>query len=480
VKLLLPDLFGRRKINELALQIKAIETYFAPALTATLSSTVFGNMANTAPPIYPNITTTNASNSYINSDHVYSVVNKIAETTSLIPFYVYYETNEKYLRRLKGITNRLFYTNKGLYDIAVTQLKALEDAPETDPLNKLLLMPNAYQSQQEFFLAAFCYYLLAGECFIYKFRPGAGANSTAVTELHILAPSNIIVHVSRDYPQKITSYELTHNGNTILNNIPPDDIIHIKKFHPDNTLGYDAITNYARFRGLSPLVPASKVIARLDAATDASVRQLQNGGVPGIVYDEDNGEITPEALGIHKQAFYSYLTSPNNKGLPWFTAGANWKYLQIGSKLADMELIELQNMDFKRLCNIYKVSTILFNSDVAATESNVKEMVKQMYTSVCLPLAYTFRDKFNAGLAKEMAPDKKKRFIDVDVSGITELQDDFLQLANVLAALPITPTGNEMRGMFKFDAIDNENMNIPLVKQGYSLIDELSFAAPIV
>jgi len=481
VKLLLPDLFGRRKINELALQIKAIETYFAPALTATLSSTVFGNMANTAPPIYPNITTTNASNSYINSDHVYSVVNKIAETTSLIPFYVYYETNEKYLRRLKGITNRLFYTNKGLYDIAITQLKALEDAPQTDPLNKLLLMPNAYQSQQEFFLAAFCYYLLAGECFIYKFRPGAGANSTAVTELHILAPSNIIVHVSRDYPQKITSYELTHNGNTILNNIPPDDIIHIKKFHPDNTLGYDAITNYARFRGLSPLVPASKVIARLTSADDAAVSQLQNGGLPGIVYDKTigNEEISQESLDLMRQRFFSYIRNTGNKGAPFFSAGEKG-YLPIGLKLADMELVELQNMDFKRLCNIYKVSTILFNSDVAATESNVKEMVKQMYTSVCLPLAYTFRDKFNAGLTKEMAPDKKKRFIDVDVSGITELQDDFLQLANVLAALPITPTGNEMRGMFKFDAIDNENMNIPLVKQGYSLIDELSFAAPIV
>jgi len=180
-----------------------------------------------------------------------------------------------------------------------------------------------------------------------------------------------------------------------------------------------------------------------------------------------------------RQRFFSYIRNTGNKGAPFFSAGEKG-YLPIGLKLADMELVELQNMDFKRLCNIYKVSTILFNSDVAATESNVKEMVKQMYTSVCLPLAYTFRDKFNAELSKEMSPDKKKRFIDVDVSGITELQDDFLQLANVLAALPITPTGNEMRGMFKFDAIDNENMNIPLVKQGYSLIDELSFAAPIV
>src|SRR3982751_5842846 len=102
-------------------------------------------------------------------------------------------------------------------------------------------------------------------------------------------------------------------------------------------------------------------------------------------------------------------------------------------------------------------------------------MVKQMYTNVCLPLAYTFRDKFNSALVNETSSsDKKKRFIDVDISGITELQDDYQQLANVLAALPITPTGNEMRELFKWDRIENPMMDVPLVKAGYSLIDDLA------
>jgi len=475
VKISFPDLFNTRKVLALEQQFKAIQNFWNPVITANLSATVFGNMANNAPPIYPNTTSSNASNYYIDNDAVYSVVNKIAETTSLIPFYVYYETNDKALRKLKGATQRLFYTNKGLYDIAMLQVKALEDAPESDPLNKLLMSPNLYQSQQEFFLAAFCYYLLAGECFIFKFR---GVND--VTELHILPPANVIVHVSREYPQVITSYELTLQGNS-YKNIPPGDMIHVRKFHPDHTYGYDAISNYARFRGLSPLVPATKVLTRLVSADDAAVSQLQNGGLPGIVYDRSigNEEVSQESLDLMRQRFFSYTRNSANKGAPFFAAGEKG-YVPIGLPLADLEVMELQNMDFKRLCNIYKVSTILFNSDVAATESNVKEMVKQMYTSVCLPLAYTFRDKFNAELSKEVSPDKKRRFIDVDVSGITELQDDFLQLANVLAALPITPTGNEIRGLFKWDAIENDNMNIPLVKQGYSLIDELSFPMPDV
>ncbi len=475
----LPDLFGKRKINALEQQLKAITNIFSPPLTALLSEQVWGKQ-NTAVPIYPDWTTHAAASAYIGMDQVYSVVNKIAETTSLIPMYVYYQKDEKAMRRLNAITSRLFYTSKGLYDILLTQVKALEDAQDNDPLVKLLEYPNPGQSEQEFNLAGLCYYLLNGECIIYKYRPDIGANGGRITELYVLPPSNVIVHVTREYPQTITGYEYVVGGQSFSKLIPPGDIMHLKTFNPDCGHGYDFVNKYSQFRGLSPLLPAQKLLTRLRAADDAAVGQLQNGGLPGIVYDETvgNEEISQEALDLMRQHFFTYIRKPENKGAPFFSAGKKG-YIQTGLKLADMELVALQNMDFKRLCNIYKVSTILFNSDVAATESNVKEMVKQMYTSVCLPLAYTFRDKFNSDLAGEYWGDKRKRYIDVDVSGITELQDDYQSLANVLAALPITPTGNEMRSLFKWDRIDNELMDQPLVKQGYSLVDELSFAAPV-
>ena len=480
MKILLPDLFGKRKITGLELQLKAIQNIFSPALTAMLSEQVWGRGAIN-PPIYPDHTAASAANNYINNDQVYAVVNKIAETTSLIPFYTYYQKDERKAAKLRTLTSRQFYSSKGIYDIMLMQAKALDEAPETDPLAELLAKPNPYQSQQEFFLAAFCYYLLCGEVFIYKYRPDMGGSAGAVIELHILPPSNVILHISRDYPQSVTSYEFIVGGKSIYKSIPPDDIIQIKKFNPENSYGYDATSNYSRFRGLSPLVPARKLLTRLTSADDASVSQLQNGGLPGIVYDKTlgNEEVSQDSLDLMRQHFFSYIRKAENKGAPFFSAGEKG-YIPIGLKLADMELSGLQNMDFKRLCNIYGgISTILFNSEAAATESNVKEMIKQMYTNICLPLAYTFRDKFNSELvAVSNWPDKRKRFVDVDISGITELQDDYQQLANVLAALPITPTGNEMRELFKWDAIDNENMNLPLVKQGYSLIDELSFSMP--
>jgi len=480
VKNWLPALYSKRTLKQIEdksgeLQIKAIQNIFQPALTAMLSEQVWGRGYNTNPAIYPDWTTTAATNAYINQDQVFSVINKIAETTSLIPFYVYYQKDEKAMRKLAALSNRQFYSTKGIFDIMLMQMKALEDAPENDTVLKLLNSPNPVQSQQEFFLACFCYYLLCGECFIYKFRGTNGANTGRVTELHVLAPSNIILHVSKEYPQAVTGYDFVIGTETIYKSIPVSDIIHIKKFNPDSTLGYDFQANYSRWRGLSPLVPAKKLLTRLTGADDAAVAQLQNGGLPGILYEDYPGseEITQEALDNQKKAFNGYLRQMDNRGSLFFSATKKG-YIPIGLKAADMEVIALQNIDFKRLCNIYKISTILFNSEVAATESNVKEMVKQMYTNVCLPLAYTFRDKFNSELVTENWGDKRKRFIDVDISGITELQDDYQQLANVISALPITPTGNEMRELFKWDRIENPMMDIPLVKAGYSLIDDLA------
>ena len=473
-----PDLFGSAKIRALEIQLKAIETFIAPQLTATLSAQVFGR-GGFSPPIYPDWSVTQAANNYVNQDQVYAVINKIAETTSLIPFYVYYVKEEKRLRELYTLTTRIFYTNKGLFDILMLRRKALMDAPEADPLVMLLTKPNQFQSQQEFFLSLFCYYLLYGECFIYKYRPDMGANSGRITELYSLSPGSLVVHVTQDYPQSVTGYEFVVNGVSIYKQIPPEDIIHIKKFNPETTSGFNMLNNYARFRGLSPLVPVRKLLTRLTASDDVSVAQLQNGGIPGIVYDAGNEDAEITALHQMKNDFYRYVKSADNKGVPLFTSGKDWKFLQMGLKLTDMEVIKLQEMDFKRLCNIYKISTILFNSEAAATESNVKEMVKQMYTNVCLPLAYTFRDKFNSELVNEIVVDNNRRYIDVDISGITELQDDYKQIATLLADLPITPTGNEMRELFKWDKIENELMDIPLIKSGYDTIDSLTIPMPI-
>lgn len=470
-------LFKNKKIIQLEQQMAEVvqSKKSLQSQVSTLQSIINVNLGvqfiNDNISIYPTFTTSDQVQKYLTSDHVYSVINKIAETTSLIPFYTYYEVaDKKSMRNYEIITNRQFYTSKGIFDIRLMQIKALVDAPDTDPLEMLMETPNPFQSKCDFFLGLYTYYLLNGEAFVYKVRLDGGANTGKIKEMYLLPPDNVVIRVTRNYPYTITGYDFIVNGQTVFRNIPITDIIHLKKFRPARS--FDGL----ELRGFSPLATASKLLSVLDSGDDAAVKQLQNGGTPGILFDETiaNEEVEQSNLDAARNHLYSFITNPDNKMIPYYSAGRKG-YIPLGLKLADLDVINLQKYDFKRLCNLYKISDVLFNSDAASTESNVREMIKQMYTNACLPLAYVVRDKLNKELAIEFQD--KQRYLDIDISMITELQDDMQQLANVLAALPVTPTGNEMRSLFKFDRIEGiAEMDKPLVKQGYSLIDELSIA----
>lgn len=458
-------LFQSKKIQQLQQQVKALQSLNNQKLTAEINA-AFMQRFDTVN-YYPDWDTATITNKYATSDQVYAVINKIAETSSLIPQYVYINTDKKALTKLKTLTSRQFYSTKGVFDIILQQVKALEDAPENDLLYKLLESPNAYQSKTEFLTAAYIYYLLNGECFIYLNRIEDGNNKGKVGEMHILPPANVTIHITKDYPQTVTGYDFVVNGQKLLGNIRPEDIIHWKRFNPCISL------NGTHLRGLSPLRPGSMPVNRLEEADNRSMNQLKNGAVPGIVYDKSfNGdELEQTTFDNQKKKFYDFISNPSNQGAPFFV-GSEKGYLPIGLSAADLKLIELQNIDFKRLCNIYKVSTILFNSDASSTESNVKEMIKQMYTSACLPMVYSLRDKMNAALSPAFSD--KPRYINADISGITELQEDIKKMVETIAAMPVTLSGNEQRALLNYDAIDEDWMNKPLIKSGYAFYDDIN------
>lgn len=473
------NIFRNKRVDKLEQEIKALLTTNQQLQTINQQFQTYvqrniallgNNFINDSIAKYPDWGITDFTNKYVDSDAVYSVVNKIAETSALIPIYPYLQVKDKELKQLKALTQRQFYTNKGLWDIKMIQLKALIDAPDNDDLNALLETPNPLQSKNEFNLAAFCYWLLNGECFIYKYRVDAGANQGKVKELHIWPPDCVILNVTRTYPQKIVSYTYTFNGQRILENVPVTDVIHWKRFNP--TANFDSY----ELRGLSPLKALTRTLTRLDEADTRSLSLMKNGGTPGIVYAEDieNSEIGQPEFDAQRKSYYDFKMNPENVGADYWTAGKKG-YISTGLNMADLKLLEAQKVDFKRLCNAYKISDIVFNNDAAATESNVKEQVKQMYTNACLPMVYSYRDKLNKELAPEFDNNKdQKHFIDADISSISELQDDMLALANILGAMPITPTGNEMRSLFKFDAIEDALMDQPLVKSGYTLLSDIS------
>lgn len=361
--------------------------------------------------VFPNYSVTENAERYCTTDDIYSIVKLLATTAASIPIYNYIKTGSK-----------------------------LDDAPEGNPLSLLLDEPFAGMSTFESFYAIYATRLVQGECILYKERPEMGPNKGKVVRLHYLQPQSVNIVVSDTWPRKIVSYEYAPDGRIVMDNIPPEDIIHMRYFNPKVSFTGNEL------RGLSPLAVLSKRLTRVDSNNDVSTAQLQNGGVPGIVFDKTPG-VTLPALDVRKKNFYKYLTESSNKGAPYFT-GNDLGYIELGLKLVDLQVAELGMIDFKKLCNAYGVSARLFNNDGTGSENSDQGARVGLYTNAVIPEVKAVVDCLNRGLVPEFKDAKYK--LNYDTSDISELQDNYKEIVLWLEkAWWLTP--NEKREMMKYD-----------------------------
>lgn len=391
--------------------------------------------------------------SYVEIDDVYSIISLLAETAARIPFYGYTIKNEEamkaYLKEARGTLQKKHFF-----------VKSMEDLPENDPVSMLLQNPNG--SAYEYNCLYYTLLYINGEVFEWKERIKYGARK-GVTKLHLLNAADMIVFVSTSFPQRVTGYRyITPYGETI--DFEPDEIIHTKYANPRNLYNQ-------QFRGMSPLTPFRKRMARMEGSMDVSVSQMQNGGVPGIVYDEIGaGTSAAKEIGdARKIAFASYLNNTANKGAPYFSSG-KMGYLPLGLKLVDLDLVKLSKEDFDKLCNGFHISNVLLNSNEASTESNVELQTKRMYTNSTLPNVMRRQDSLITGLLPEF-PDKR-RYIEYDISGVKELQGDLKLEAEALNIMWwVSP--NEKRKIQRFDDSDNPIMDEMIIDSGKMLLNDL-------
>lgn len=281
-------------------------------------------------------------------------------------------------------------------------------------------------------------------------------------------PSRIVLVLSQSFPVEVVGYRYHDTVNGIEFDIPMEDMVYVKMFNPSS--------NYMdEWRGLSPVKVLARRLTRIQAGEDATVAQLQNGGTPGIVYDKTPG-MESGASGKRKDAFGRFLRNSDNKGAPYFSAG-ELGYIPLGTPLTDLEVVALANTDFDKICNAFGVSSILFNNKQASTESNVKEMKKEMYTNTILPNIYRVEAVFN----KQIVPlIKTKGIIKCDVSEIKELHEDSTKQAAALASM-YWLTGNEKREVMMYDQDNNDPlMDKYIIPSGMVLLDDLNMVVPPV
>jgi len=417
-----------------------------------LQRSSMGIAFNASTAIFPSYQVLENVDTYVTIDDVYSIITLLAETAARIPMYGYEIVDELKMKKYKQHGQLKL---QGKY----YKTKAMQDLPDTDPFVEFI---NTISYEEKIKYYSILY--ITGELFLYKnvleFGPNAGK-----VELYTLNNQNVTVVISDTFPQRVLGYKYFDVG--FDGTFAPEEVMHIKYFNP-------TITNGQQWRGLSPLQVLSKRLTRLNAGMDASVAQVQNGGVPGIVYEKSDYAI--ENLGQRKNDFSAYLKSSANKGAPYFAAG-EMGYIELGLSLADMDVMELQSIDFTKLCNAYKIPEVLLNNHKASTDNNVNWAEKRLYTNSILPNIYLLRD----ALVTQIAPLfglNKKRTIEIDLSEIPSLHADLKQQAEALNAMWwVTP--NEKRDIMQFEELPDPLMDQILIDGNKILLSDLGAVADV-
>ena len=408
------QLISNKKWDALQLEIKAMQ-----------SNNLAAAFRNFSTQIFPHWAVVKEIDTYQTMDDIYSVVKKLATASALIPFYG-------------------FDKNKDT------------DLPETDKLTTFLSTLDFEQKE-----IMYTYLFLQGEIFAYKNRIDVGLNK-GIQKLTFLNPAKVVLALSETFPIEVVGYKYSDTQTGIEIDISIEDMVFIKYFNPSVNISEE-------WRGLSPIKALTQRLTRVQSGLDVTVAQLQNGGTPGIVYDKTPG-LDPSAIGARRDNFGRFIRNSENKGAPYFSAN-DLGYIALGTSLADMDVASLANIDFDKICNAFGVSSVLFNNKSASTESNVKEMVKEMYTNVIIPNVYRVEGAINKYVVPEI---QTKGIVKCDTSEIEALRENEVQLVTAMASAWWL-TGNEKRERMMYDQdVSDELMDKYIVPSGMMLLDDLN------
>jgi len=384
--------------------------------------------------IYPTWDAWKNINVYRVIDDVYSVVNRLSSMAASVPMWGY----------KMGAKNEQ------------------EDLDFDAPLAKFLRSLTYVQR-----IELYKWLFINGEVFIYKeFLIGANAG---VTKMHFLNPNFITLILSDTFPEKIVKYKYQDGSRGLDFILELEDVIFLRYLNPNNDV-------QKSWRGLSPINALAQRLTRLKSGMDVSVAQMQNGGTPGVLSLSDlpNNQQSASVVGAMKDNWSRFISNSDNKGAPFMQAG-KMEYTAIGSPLADLSVAELANIDFKKICNAYQISDILFNSDSASTESNVIEMRQMAWTNAIIPNLVMVEDAFNQELVNHF---NGSFMVKYDLSSIKDLQKSLKDTVDALAAAPVMIPNDVLEAM-GYARSEDTTMDEPMIKTGYVTLSEITPIDPL-
>ena len=283
-----------------------------------------------------------------------------------------------------------------------------------NPLAKLALRPNNFQSQIEFMQYCVMYLNLHGNCFVYV--TGIAENDNRELAMYALRPDRVrIVPDKKNNSKTVIGYAYYPDGMSQEHAVPilPENMMHIKFPNPLDDLegqGY----------GLSPLSAGAHTVDTDNLMTKFFANYFRNNGMqPGGVINLV-GEADKEDINRLRAQFTEQYGGVDNWGRP-IVLDDGATFSQMTSTLKDMVVDQIDLRNIRRSTVIFGVPARLIGLDEAnSTYNNISEAKEDFWQRTMYAELLLFEEEFRHKLR---LPDSDL-FIRYDVSKIPAFAED--------------------------------------------------------
>lgn len=353
---------------------------------------------------------------YQANDIVYSAINIVTDKIRIAPWSLFKVVDESSLKRYKAALQSNDYNQAVRF-----QRKALQPMENfnlrTGKWAELLKWVNEYETFGDFVAHGAAYKMLTGNKFWWAELLDAGANAGLPQELFALPSQYMSIIARTGWPVKTIGYQLNAGP---IRRFEKESVLHEKFFNP----AYDDTGSH--LYGQSPLMAARKNLTRNNYAKVATTARFENSGSDTIVWVDDD-RLTPDE-GIAqakavKQILMGEGVGPENNGkIP--VSGIKMGATNLKEALKDMEIWKGEDLDLRRLANIWGVPSQLLNDPENKAEANVVEAERQLTSRCVLTQLSSTRDNINRKTQEDWGLKGQNAYIDYDLSVYRELQED--------------------------------------------------------
>ena len=320
---------------------------------------------------------------YLSNEDIFAVLEKLVHSSATIPIRLYEKDGDEW-EMVEDVNNELL---------------------------KLLKKPNKEQTLKEYRREQYLNYLLTGDSFeLMNMLLGF----TYPTSMNILPSQYVEVELEdqNQFFSPVKDYIFSYGGYRTL--YDAEQVLHLKNLDPSYPCNQ---------KGLSPLQPAYTSLSASNQVHNAEKSMIENKGATGMISSNNNDYplSAEEREEIDKE--FKGRTGGSNNYNKTITVSSNVKFQTLGLSPKDLTLTEIDINKLRKFCNIYGMSSQLFNDTANSTYNNVLEAKASLYTESAIPLAQTFVDNWNENLIPIFNKrDNKEYCLKLDISEIEVLQ----------------------------------------------------------